>query len=46
MGGIIKNENIAAFKRSIFRQTRGKTYVHTYDIALTPGDQLREDDFD
>lgn len=46
MGGVIKSENIVAFRRSIFRQLRGKTYVHTFEINLAPADQLREDSFD
>lgn len=46
MGGVIKNENMHAFRRSIFRQTRGKTFVHTFDLDLAPGDQLRGDPFD
>jgi hypothetical protein len=46
MGGIIKNEHMISFRRSIFRQLRGKTYVHTFPILLDAGYQLVGDDFD
>jgi hypothetical protein len=46
MGGVIKSENIVAFRRSIFRQLRGKTYVHTFAVNLALGDTLIGDDFD
>jgi len=46
MGGVIRNEHMNAFRRTIFRQTKGKTFVHTFDINLAPSDQLRDDGFD
>jgi hypothetical protein len=46
MGGVIKAENIQSFRRMIFRQLKGKTYVHTFEIKLSPADKLNGDGFD
>ena len=34
-----------SFRRSIFRQLRGKVFVHSFPISLTAGDTLRGDEF-
>lgn len=45
LGGIIKNEHMISFRRSMFRQLRGKVFVHTFSINLDVADTLVDDDF-
>ena len=46
MGGIIKNEFMHKMRRGVFRKTRGKTYVHSFNLNLGPEDKLIGDNYD
>jgi len=39
------NTDMLSFRRTVFRQMRGKVFVHSFPITLEKGDQLKEEAF-
>lgn len=46
MGGIVKVEDIAKFKRMIIRATRAQTLVHDFPLVLADTEKICEDNYD
>lgn len=46
MGGIIKVEDIAKFKKMVIRSTRAQTLVHDFPLILQDTEKLVNDPYD
>lgn len=46
IGGVIPSDQMPQFRRLIIRATRCQVYVHSFELDLTPTDQLIGDNYD
>lgn len=46
MGGVIKVEDIAKFKKMVIRSTRAQTLVHDFPLVLPDTEKLMDDPYD
>lgn len=46
IGGVIGTDQMPQFRRMIIRATRCQVYVHSFEIDLSPADQLIGDNYD